>query len=65
MLSGGSLTFGKLASTEKMCPPALMEQEARFLAGLERMAKVRFEQGLLILLDTNNEIVIKASRRPK
>jgi heat shock protein HslJ len=63
VLSGPDLSFSKLASTRKMCPPALTEQETRFLAALERVAKVQFQEGLLLLQDTNDATVVKASRR--
>jgi heat shock protein HslJ len=65
VLSGSSLTFSKLASTKKMCFGALMEQETRFLAALERVAKVQMQNGLLVLLDAKDGVVFKASRRQK
>jgi len=64
-LSGSSLTFSKLVSTKKMCFPALMEQEARFLAALERVAKAQMRDGLLNLLDVKDGVVFTASRRQK
>jgi len=65
VLSGSSLTFSKLASTKKMCFGALMEQETRFLAALERLAKVQMRDGLLNLLDAKDGVVFTASRRQK
>ena len=64
-LSGSSLSFGKLGATKMMCPPALMEQEARFLAALERVSKVQIRDGLLVLLDVEGVAVFKASRKEK
>jgi heat shock protein HslJ len=64
-LSGSSLTFSKLVSTKKMCFPALMEQETRFLAALERVAKVQIQNGLLVLLDVKGVAVFKAARKEK
>lgn len=64
-LRAGDLEVSKLASTKKMCPPALMEQEKRFLATLQRVKKFHIVQGLLVLLDENNETLFKASPRPK
>jgi heat shock protein HslJ len=64
-LSGPSLTFSKMASTKKKCFPALMEQEARFLATLEWVAKAQMRDGLLNLLDAQDGVVLKASRRQK
>jgi len=60
-----SLSFGKLGATKMMCPPALMEQEARFLAALERVSKVQIQNGLLVLLDVEGVAVFKASRKEK
>lgn len=38
-LEGETLIFDKPGSTRKLCPPALMEQEARFLALLESVQR--------------------------
>lgn len=65
VLSGSSLTFSNMASTKKMCFPALMEQEVRFLAALEWVAKAQMRDGLLNLLDAKDDVVFKASRRQK
>ena len=64
-LHAGSIKFSNLASTKKMCPPALMEQENRFLATLQRVEKFQFLKGLLVLFDENNETLFRASPRPK
>ena len=40
-----------------------MEQEARFLAALEWVAKAQMRDGLLNLLDAKDGVVFKASRR--
>jgi len=42
-----------------------MEQEARFLASLERVIKVQMQNGLLVLLDVEGGAVFKASRKEK
>ena len=63
VLSGTDLSFSKMATTRKMCPPVLMEQETRFLAALQRVAKVQLQDGLLLLQNARNATVIKASRR--
>jgi len=44
--------------------PALMEQEDRFFAALQRVGKVQFAEGLLVLLDADDEVLLKANRRP-
>lgn len=61
-LSGSRLTFGQAAATRMMCPPALMEQEERFLASLEKVAEVKFENGLLALLDSDGTLLFRALR---
>jgi len=38
-LDGDKLTFGKVGSTRKLCAPALMEQEKRFLQALETVQR--------------------------
>ncbi|AIR89914.1 META domain-containing protein [Pseudomonas cremoricolorata] len=38
-LSGQQLSFGKVGKTRKLCAPALMEQEQRFLAELEKVQR--------------------------
>jgi heat shock protein HslJ len=63
VLSGSSMSFSNMASIKKMCFPALMEQETRFLAALERVAKVQIQNGLLVLLDVKGVAVFKAARK--
>ncbi|WP_371919502.1 META domain-containing protein [Pseudomonas sp. SDI] len=38
-LQGDKLSFGKVGSTRKLCAPALMEQERRFLQALEAVQR--------------------------
>lgn len=38
-LQGEALHFGPVGSTRKLCAPALMEQEGRFLKALERVQR--------------------------
>ncbi|SEN39287.1 heat shock protein HslJ [Pseudomonas sp. ok272] len=38
-LDGDKLSFGKVGSTRKLCAPALMEQERRFLNALETVQR--------------------------
>lgn len=49
-VDGSSLAFGALATTRKMCSPAVMEQEARFLRALERTRAFRVEGHRLALV---------------
>ncbi|HGM5581702.1 TPA: META domain-containing protein [Pseudomonas putida] len=38
-LDGDQLSFGKIGKTRKLCAPALMEQEKRFLKALETVQR--------------------------
>ena len=38
-LKGDTLTFGAAGSTRKLCAPALMEQEQRFLEALDKVQR--------------------------
>ena len=50
--------MGQLASTRKMCPLAIMDQEARFLAALSAARFAWLENGLLYMADeTGTEIL--------
>jgi heat shock protein HslJ len=53
------------AMTQKMCPPALMDQEKRFVTAIEKVQHYQIKQGLLYLFDKNGEIVFKASKVDK
>lgn len=50
-LDGATLEVGPLASTKKACPPAILNQEARFYEVLAKTRGYRFENDLLFLLD--------------
>ncbi|MCY1421522.1 META domain protein [compost metagenome] len=57
-LDGENLTFGQAGSTRKMCAPALMEQEQRFLAALGKVQRWDFsEQGQLRLWPANGKAI--------
>ena len=60
----GQLSMGPLASTRKMCPPAVMDQENRFLRTLETVRSARVEHDLLYLQDANGQTVLRLSRTP-
>jgi len=50
-LDGATLHLGPLASTNKACPPAIMNQEASFHEALGQTRGYRLENGLLFLLN--------------
>jgi putative lipoprotein len=55
---------GNLAATLKACPPAVMDQEAKFTDALGRVRSWRIENGLLFLLDADGEPILRFWRRP-
>lgn len=65
--SGNSLSIGtesgQLATTLKACPPAVMDQEARFMDALGRVSAYRIEQGLLHLLDAEGTPILRFWQR--
>jgi heat shock protein HslJ len=38
-LDGDAVSFGPLASTRRMCPQAIMDQEQRYMAALEKVRR--------------------------
>ena len=61
--AGTTLGLGPLAGTRKACPPAVMDQEARFYEALGETHGYRFENGLLFLLDAQGRPVMRLWRR--
>jgi heat shock protein HslJ len=59
--------IGPLASTRKMCPPAIMDQEERFLRALENVQRARTQNGLLYLLDADGSVRLRfwRSKEPR
>lgn len=58
-LSSDRLRIGPLAATKKLCPPAIMDQEERFLKALESVRSARIENGLLFLQDEAGRDVLR------
>lgn len=58
-IEGRSLAFGMFATTRKMCPPALMDQEARFLRALDRTRGFRMDGPHLTFVDAGGAEVIR------
>lgn len=59
-LSGEALELGKLASTLKACPPALMEQEQRFLRQLESARSFDISPQGALLIGSGSDAPIRA-----
>jgi heat shock protein HslJ len=54
------LRFGAFAPTRETCPPAVMEQEARFRDALAATRGLRFDdKGALLLLDADGKTVAR------
>lgn len=62
MLDIGTDGF-QLATTLKACPPAVMDQETRFMEALGRVSAYRIEQGLLHLLDAEGSEILRFWQR--
>jgi putative lipoprotein len=66
-LDGDRLEIGgdgfEIATTLRACPPAVMDQEGRFLDALTRVRAWRIEQGLLIVVDTEGQPILRLWRR--
>jgi heat shock protein HslJ len=62
-LIGDKLTFGPLRVTRLAGPPALMDQEAKFLNALAQVATFKLdEKDLLHLLDKDGKELVRLSR---
>jgi putative lipoprotein len=61
-VSGQDLRFGPLASTMMACPPAVMDQERKFLDALEATRSYRFEGPFLYFLDAGGARLIKFTK---
>ncbi len=62
-IDGQQLKFGPLAVTRRAGPPALMDQESKFLAAMNLVTSFRFkENGLLSLTDAQGGELMRLSR---
>ena len=62
-INAPSLRLGPLATTRRAGPPAMMDQEAKFLTAVDQVRSFRVdENGLLYLLDENGVAVLRLSR---
>ncbi|MBU2871498.1 META domain-containing protein [Colwellia sp. E2M01] len=57
-----SLTLGNMATTRKMCLPALMEQETTVLHALSKVKRFQLSNGQLSLFDQQGVLQIQAKR---
>lgn len=61
-IDGSSLTFGAIATTRMMCPPAVMDQEGKFLRALELTREFRFDAPYLKFLDGAGTELVRFTR---
>lgn len=60
------IRFGRLATTRMSCPPAVMDQERRFLAAIEAARAYSFDGPILLLRDRSGAVLMRLSPiRPK
>jgi len=57
-----SLSIGPIATTRKMCQPALMEQESTLLQALAKVRRFEINNGQLSLFDQQGTLQLKAKR---
>jgi putative lipoprotein len=60
--SGAEFRLGPFATTRKACPPAVMDQESRFLDALARARTARTDHGLLYLQDGAGNAIVRLSQ---
>jgi putative lipoprotein len=62
-INGNSIKIGKAGATMMACAPALMNQERKFLAALEKAATYRIDgDGKLFLVDANGVDILRFAR---
>lgn len=59
------LRFGQPGSTRMACPPAVMEQEQRFLAAIEAVRGYRLDGTTLVLFDEQRIARVRLLRAPR
>ncbi|ALO35006.1 hypothetical protein CMT41_09990 [Colwellia sp. MT41] len=61
-IQNNSLNIGPIATTRKMCAPALMAQESRLLQALAKVKRFQLHNGELLMYDQQGGLQIKAKR---
>ena len=57
-----TLRLGEIVMTRRACPPAVMDQEQRFVAALAAARAYRQERDVLLLLDEGGRPLLRLSR---
>lgn len=61
-INGISLAFGTIATTRKLCPPAVMDQEGKFLRALDLTREFRIDGPYLKILDRDGTELVRFTR---
>ncbi len=61
-VSGESIAFAEIGSTYMQCPPALMNQERKFLDVLGKTRTYKIEMGKLMLLDDSGKEIARLAQ---
>ncbi len=63
VLAGGKVEIGTLATTRMACPPAIMDQEAKYLKALAAARRYEIgKDGLMRFFDENGAAILRFSR---
>lgn len=63
-IDGKKICFERIAATRRAGPPALMDQESKFLRALEQVQSLHIaETGLLYLTDSENRVLLRCARK--
>jgi len=62
-LDGGAISFGPLGATRMACPPAIMDQEDRFLMALANAKRFETRDGLLFIFGDEAAPLLRFSRK--
>lgn len=60
-IAGKVISFGMMAGTHMMCPPATMDQEQKFFKALETVRSWKTDGDILFLTDSKGTNVIRLS----
>jgi putative lipoprotein len=62
-IAGENLRFGQMAATLRACPPAISDQERKFLNALAEARTARLDQtGKLLIFSDKGETLLRLSR---
>lgn len=62
-IQNNSLNIGSIATTRKMCLPALMDQESNLLQALSKTKRFQLNNGQLSIFDQKGSLLLQATRK--